>query len=189
MASGGARTADEAAEAVLAYWFGELEPKQRFMRDDAVDAAIRDRFGALHDELSAGVPAEWLETPRRALAAVIVLDQFSRNLRRSDAGAFAQDEAALALAEAAIARGDDAALRPEERHFLYMPFMHSEKPAHQRRCVALIEGLGNGEALDFALRHKAIIDRFGRFPHRNETLGRKTTAEEAAFLKEPGSSF
>jgi uncharacterized protein (DUF924 family) len=182
-------TTPDEAEAVLAWWFGALAPSQRFARDDAVDAEIRTRFGDLHARLARSVPPEWTATPRGLLAAVIVLDQFSRNLHRGDARAFAQDGRALALAEEALARGDDADLTQEERHFLYMPFMHSESVAHQRRCVALMERLGLGEALDYALRHKAVIDRFGRFPHRNAALGRRSTAEEEAYLKEPGSGF
>jgi uncharacterized protein (DUF924 family) len=178
----------EAVE-VLAFWFGEITGPQRFARDDAVDAAIRERFGALHAKLAAEVPASWRVDPASTLAAVIVLDQFSRNLHRGSAKAFAQDPAALALARAAIARGDDAMLQPEERHFLYMPLMHSESLADQDDCVRLIEGLGMAEPLDFAKRHRDIIARFGRFPHRNAALGRETTPEEAEFLKEPGSSF
>jgi uncharacterized protein (DUF924 family) len=127
------------------------------------------------------------------LALVIVLDQFSRNLHRGDARAFAQDAHALACAREALARGDDAALRPVERQFLYMPFEHSEALADQERAVELMRSLEGFEPTrdlrDWAERHRAVIGRFGRFPHRNAVLGRRSTAEEAEFLKEPGSSF
>jgi uncharacterized protein (DUF924 family) len=184
-------TGDTPPEAgtVLSYWFGALKPKQRFARNLAVDADIRRQFADLHRRLSVDVPAEWTATPRGLLATVIVLDQFSRNLHRDSPLAFSNDAAALALVERALTRHDDAALSPEERHFLYMPLMHAEDAARQRRCVVLMERLGIGEALDYALKHKAIIDRFGRFPHRNAALGRKSTQEEQEFLAEPGSSF
>ena len=180
---------DSDAGAVLAFWFGEAAPRQWFARDDAFDATIRERFGALHEGLAKGVPAQWLGDPASRLAAVIVLDQFSRNLHRGSPASYAQDEAALALARMAVARGDDGPLQPVERQFLYMPFMHSETLADQDECVRLMEGLGLEDALDAARRHRAIIARFGRFPHRNAVLGRETTPEEEAFLKEPGASF
>ncbi len=135
------------------------------------------------------MPQAWLVEPDGYLAAILVLDQFPRNMFRGDSRAFAADAAALALAKRAIAEGIDARLSPEQRAFLYMPFQHSEDAADQERSVQLFTALGNLLNLDFALRHKAIIDRFGRFPHRNAILGRATTQDEAAFLKEPGSSF
>ena len=179
---------DREAGEVLAFWFGELQPKQRFAKDDAVDATIRERFGALHARLSRETPAAWRADPAGLLATVIVLDQFSRNLHRGSAQAFANDAAALSLARSALARGDDAMLQPEERHFLYMPLMHSESLADQEECVRLMERLGLEEAIDYARRHRDIIARFGRFPHRNQALGRETTPEEAEFLTQPGSS-
>lgn len=178
----------DAAE-VLAFWLGEVKPEERFARDDAIDARIRSRFGALHARLSEHVPDEWLEDPETLLAAIIVLDQFSRNLHRDDEGAFASDAVALNLAKLALRRGYEAVLGPEERQFLHMPFMHSEDPDDQDRSVELFEEIGNAEALDYARQHKAIIDRFGRFPHRNAALGRETTPAEAEFLEQPGSSF
>lgn len=179
----------EDAAAVLAFWFDELTPEQRFAKDAAIDATIRRRFGGLHAALSQQVPDAWTADPRALLAAVIVLDQFSRNLYRDDPRAFARDAVALDLARRAIERGDDRRMDPVERQFLYMPFMHSEHAGDQARCVALMRMTGNAEAIDFAEQHRAIIDRFGRFPHRNEVLGRTTTAEEAEFLEQPGSSF
>jgi uncharacterized protein (DUF924 family) len=179
----------EDAADVLAFWFDELKPDQRFARDAGVDATIRERFGDLHARLSRHVPEAWIANPQALLAAIIVLDQFSRNLYRDDPRAFANDAVALNLAWLALKRGDDAPMDAAARQFLYMPFMHSEDADDQDRCVDLMQETGNAEAVDFAKRHKAIIDRFGRFPHRNEALGRETTTEEAAFLKEPGSSF
>ena len=179
---------EEAAD-VLAFWFDELKPEQRFARDAEVDATIRKRFGGLHGRLSQHVPDDWTANPQALLAAVIVLDQFSRNLYRDDPRAFANDGVALNLARLALKRGDDALMDEAQRQFLYMPFMHSEDADDQDRCVELMQETGNAEAVDFAKQHKAIIDRFGRFPHRNEALGRATTAEEAAFLEQPGSSF
>ncbi len=179
---------DEAAD-VLAYWFGQVKPERRFAKDDQLDAEIGERFSDLHARLSQRVPDAWLDNPEDLLAAVIVLDQFSRNLYRSDARAYASDAMALNLAHLAIKRGYDQLLGPEECQFLYMPFMHSENPDDQDRAVELMEEIGNAEAADYARRHKAIIDRFGRFPHRNAVLGRASTPEEIEFLKQPGSSF
>jgi len=179
---------DEAAE-VLAFWFGETKAERRFAKDEAFDAEIRERFGELHARLTRHVPDDWLDNPEDLLAAVIVLDQFSRNLYRDDARAFADDAVALDLAHLALRRGYDELLSPEERQFLYMPFMHSEDVDDQDRAVELMEEIGNAEAADYARRHKAIVDRFGRFPHRNAVLGRESTPEEIEFLKEPGSSF
>ena len=170
------------AEAVLDWWFGALSPEQRFKRDSLVDDEIARRFGALHARLSRGVPTEWRGGARRLLAAVIVLDQFSRNLFRDDARAFAQDAAAMALAEEAIERGCDVALTADERQFLYMPYMHSEVLADVERCIALMHAAGHEQGEDFARRHADVIARFGRYPARNAALGRESTVEEAAFL-------
>lgn len=179
---------EEAAD-VLTFWFGQVRPEQRFARDETLDATIRIRFGALHDRLSRHVPGSWLDNPEDLLAAVIVLDQFSRNLYRDDPRAFASDPVALNLVRLALQRGYDELLGPEERQFLYIPFMHSEDVDDQGRAVEFMEEIGNAEAADYARRHKAIIDRFARFPHRNEVLGRESTADEAEFLKQPGASF
>ena len=176
-------------EEVLGFWFGEFTPEQWFKKDEAVDAIIRARFLALHAQLAAGPPASAATDPRTALAAAIVLDQFPRNMFRGSPRAFATDPQALALAIAAVDAGLDQKLTPSERTFLYVPFEHSEDKAVQARSVALFTALGNANYLDFAIRHKVIVDRFGRFPHRNAVLGRASTAEEIAFLKEPGSSF
>ena len=130
-----------------------------------------------------------LPAPERLLAAIIVLDQFSRNLHRGTPRAWACDPAALALTREAIAQGFDRQLRGDQLQFLYMPLMHSEDPEMQALSVQLFATIGNDVAYDFALQHKAIIDRFGRYPHRNAILGRESTPEEVEFLKQPGSSF
>lgn len=174
----------EAAE-FLDFWFGVLTPEQWWKRDDTVDATIGARFGALYERLAAAVPEAWLATPRGTLAAVMVLDQIPRNIFRGDPRAYATDANALALARQAVDRGLDATLSKDERLFLYLPFQHSEDKADQARSVALYEALGDDNALDFAVKHKEIVDRFGRFPHRNAVLGRAATPEETEFLKGP----
>lgn len=185
----GAEGPDDEAQAILDFWFGELTPSQWFARDDAVDAMVAERFGALAARVATGGTPHWAESPGGLLAAVIALDQFPRNLYRDDPRAYANDAQAVGLADLALRRGMDEGLGAPARQFLYMPFMHSEDPDDQARCVDLFAGLGDETALHFARRHKEIIDRFGRFPHRNAVLGRESTPEEAAFLKEPGSGF
>lgn len=175
---------------VLGFWFGELGPEDWFGGGGEIDARIRERFLDLHEALrDEGVPEPWRATARGLLAAVIALDQFPRNLYRGDPRAFAADAAALRLAKEALDRGCDRELSEDERKFLYLPFEHSEDPAEQARSVALFSALGDEIGLDHAVRHKAVVDRFGRFPHRNEALGRPSSPEEIEFLKEPGSSF
>ena len=174
---------------IIRFWFEELLPKDWFRKDEAVDGTIASRFGATYHELRSGVPASWLDKPEDFLAAILVLDQFPRNMFREEARAFATDQPALALAKRAIAEGAAAKLSPNQRSFIYVPFQHSEDKADQARSVALFTVLGQPLGLDFALRHQAIIDRFGRFPHRNAVLGRASTEEEQAFLAEPVSSF
>jgi uncharacterized protein (DUF924 family) len=173
---------------VLRFWFEELTPKNWFRRDTVVDAAIILRFGELYEQLKDAVPDDWLDSAKGYLAAIIVLDQFPRNMFRDDARAFATDAAALALAKRAIAQGFDKRLAPKERAFLYMPFQHAEDAHDQARSVGLFTALGNPFNLDFALRHQTVIDRFSRFPHRNQILGRASTAEEVEFLAK-GASF
>ena len=185
-----------AADEVLAFWFGEPPgPSRRewFVKDPAFDARIRERFGALHARALARELESWREAPRPMLALVVVLDQFSRNLHRGDARAFAADAHALECARQAIARGDDRALLPVERQFLYLPFEHSESLADQDLALELMGQLDGfaetKDASEWARRHRVIIERFGRFPHRNAALGRESTAEEVAFLAQPGSGF
>jgi len=181
-------TIAERAEAVLAFWLGEVPPERRFRQDDALDAAIRERFAGWCDEVLATHAAGWRETPRALLAAVILLDQFFRNLHRGDARAFSADPLARALASEAATRGWGAGVSAEERQFLWMPFMHAETMDGQLRGLALFAEVG-GDALAFADKHAAQVARFGRFPQRNAALGRESSAEEVAFLEEPGSRF
>lgn len=175
---------------VLAFWFGELTPEDWFAGGEAVDAKVRERFADLHEALrEEGAPESWRATARGMAAAVIALDQFPRNLYRDDARAFAADAAALALAKEALARGLDRDMTEDQRRFLYLPFEHSEDPAEQERSVELFAALGDERSLEYAVRHRVVIDRFGRFPHRNEALGRASTAEEIEFLAGPNAPF
>jgi uncharacterized protein (DUF924 family) len=176
-------------EAVLAFWFQELGPKDWWGKDAALDTRIAERFGALLARAARCELHLWRATPRGRLAEVLVLDQFSRHVHRDAPGAFASDPLALALAQEAVARGDDQALTPTERSFLYLPYMHSESQVIQAESVRLYERNGLADNLDFARRHQAIVERFGRYPHRNAVLGRPSTPEELAFLQEPGSRF
>ncbi len=176
-------------EAVLDFWFVETSPKQWWSANARFDAAVRERFSALHRAANLGELWEWRKQPRGRLAEIIVLDQFPRNMYRGTPQAFASDAMALALAQEAVAGGHDLQLAPPERGFLYMPYQHSESRLVQVESLRLFTALGVEEQYDFALRHKAIIDRFGRYPHRNQVLGRESTPEEIEFLKQPGSSF
>lgn len=174
---------------VLRFWFDELGRKGWFAKDDAIDAQIRQRFSPLIDELAALPLEASLTSADRALASVIVLDQFPRNVFRGDACAFATDAQALVVAKEAIACGLDQELPVERRVFLYLPFEHSEELADQERCIALMAPLGDEEYTRYAHAHSNVIKRFGRFPHRNAVLGRTPTLDELVFLKQPGSSF
>lgn len=174
---------------VLIFWFEELTAKDWFVKNDAVDVAITSRFENVYQEISQTVPDECRSSTKAALAGIIVLDQFPRNMFRNSPKAFETDQVALSLAEEAISLGLDEGLNVTERQFLYMPYQHSENGSVQARSIELYSTLGDPNLLDFAQRHKVIIDRFGRFPHRNDTLGRDTTAEEAIFLQQAGSSF
>lgn len=174
---------------VLRFWFDEATPAQHFTQDVEFDNAIRHRFGAVHASGVRGELAGWRESGTGRLAEVIVLDQFSRNLWRGDARAFAADGMALVLAQEALRMGIDQAFAAARRAFLYLPFMHSESPAIHVEAERLFRAPGLERNHDFELRHKAIVDRFGRYPHRNAVLGRLSTPEELAFLAQPGSSF
>lgn len=174
---------------VLRFWFTELTYEQCFKKDDAVDRQIGERFGAIHERLAADPGSIDTAAPRELLAAIVVFDQFPRNLYRGTARAFATDPVARRLANAAVDSGIDTTLSNRERIFVYLPFEHSENAADQVRSVSLLGALGDAELDKYALAHKVIIDRFGRFPHRNVALGRVSTPEEIAFLKEPMSSF
>ncbi|WP_044336103.1 DUF924 family protein [Sphingomonas hengshuiensis] len=173
------------ARTVLSFWFEALSPEQHFTRSDSVDTAIREHFGALREELLATRAEGWRDDPQSLLAAVIVLDQFSRNLFRDDAEAFAADPLALELAEGAIDRDWDAALPPEQRMFLYMPLMHAEDPAVQAESVRCFTALGLDSPLEFARQHAEVIADHGRFPGRNAALGRESTPAEREYLSRP----
>lgn len=174
---------------VLRFWFEETTPAQWWKVDLTFDRLIAQRFGTLHRQASCGELFQWRAEPRGRLAEIIVLDQFSRNMFRGTPGAFASDVIALTLAQEAVAAGVDATLTVAERVFLYMPYMHSESRRIHEVAELLFQANAPDSNYQFELRHKAIIDRFGRYPHRNAILGRESTQEELAFLKEPGSSF
>ncbi|MEQ1580755.1 MAG: DUF924 family protein [Steroidobacteraceae bacterium] len=174
---------------VLHFWFVETTPVQWWKVDPAFDAVIAERFSAVHAAAVAGELYGWRAQPRGRMAEILVLDQFSRNLYRSHARAFAADPMALALAQEAVAGAHDVSLSLDERVFLYLPYMHSESRLIHVEAERLFASLGRKESIDFELRHKAIIDRFGRYPHRNEALHRVTTPDELEFLLLPGSSF
>jgi uncharacterized protein (DUF924 family) len=171
---------------VLAFWFAR--PAKWWKKNAAFDVEIRERFLALHEAVDRGGHEDWLETPRGALAYVIVLDQFSRNMFRGTARSFASDTRARAAALRAVERGDDRTLSGDERLFLYMPFMHSENLADQDRSCALFAA-SRPDQLRYAEQHRGLIRRFGRFPHRNAILGRAPTPDEEEFLKQPGEPY
>ena len=184
-------------QSVLDFWFGSpagAYRKQWFRKDPNFDAQIRHHFLALYWAMVASSAESWLRTAKASLARIIVLDQFARNMFRGTPQSFAADPLALATAEQAIEQGYEAELLSVERFFLYLPFEHSENLIHQNRCVQYFETLIQDapdlhDGLDYARRHRDVIARFGRFPHRNEILGRQSTEAELAFLKQPGSRF
>ena len=172
---------------ILAFW-RDAGPKRWYTPDDAFDADVRRRFFGLWQRAAAGELSSWETSDDGALALVIVLDQFPRNMFRGDARTYASDALARAVAHRAIEHGVDARIDPSLREFLYLPFNHSEHLSDQLRCIELTRAAGNAENLKWAEHHAAIIRRFGRFPHRNRLLGRATTPEEQAFLDEGGFS-
>ncbi len=178
-----------AAQGVVRFWFEEAGRAKWFRGGREFDSEIRRRFSSCHAAASAGILDAWRATPKGALALILLLDQFSRNLFRRDAKAFAADPFCRLIAAGAIRRRFDMAAPVSARPFFYMPFMHSEDPADQRRCVALFKArLPAGGNLPFAIEHCQIIERFGRFPHRNAVLGRRSTPAEEAFLRQGGFS-
>ncbi len=177
------------ATEVIKFWFEDIEPKQQFKKDPKFDDLIRERFQTLHDWARQGLLYAWREHPLDSLAEIIILDQFSRNIFRDQAEAFAFDTLALVLAQEAIRRKMDAEMDARHKAFLYMPFMHSEAKEIHEIAVYLFDQPGLENNYNYELKHKEIIDRFGRYPHRNELLGRESTAEELEFLSQPGSRF
>ena len=174
---------------VISFWFKEIESAMWWKKDDAFDALLVERFSGIHARAACCELFEWRQEPEGRLAEIIVLDQFSRNMFRDSALAFANDAMSLTLAQEAINCGADQALTPVQRSFLYMPFMHSESLKIHEVAVELFRKNGIQSNLDFEFSHKKIIEKFGRYPHRNKVLGRESTAEEIEFLTRPGSSF
>lgn len=174
---------------VLEFWFEELDPKQWFNSTEELDQKIYRRFGELHDAAAKGELESWRVTPEGSLAEIILLDQFSRNIYRGKPDAFANDLAALVLAQEAIRKGFHSKLETFKRSFIYMPFMHSESLVVHKKALRLFNEPGLEDNFDYEIKHKNIIERFGRYPHRNKILGRDSTAEEIEFLSQPGSSF
>jgi len=179
----------DTSEEILAFWFEQTPAVRRWKKDPAFDSLIRSRFATVHMRATCCELFAWRDSARGRLAEIILLDQFSRNMFRDSAQAFAHDPLALALAQEAVARGADQQLDAEQRSFLYMPYMHSESLLIHQKAVELFRRNGFSNNLDFELKHQAILERFGRYPHRNALLGRESTAEELLFLQQPGSSF
>jgi uncharacterized protein (DUF924 family) len=177
------------ANEVLNFWFKELEPKDRFKKDATLDQKIKDRFLAAYQQATRGELFSWRKTIQGRLAEIILLDQFSRNMFRDHADAFKFDCLALALSQEACHRPEAKELPPTERGFLYMPHMHSESLLVHEQAVILFSEPGLEFNLEYEMKHKKIIEEFGRYPHRNEILGRQSTSAEIEFLKGPGSSF
>ena len=177
------------AQDILHFWFAELTDKQHFAKDAALDDRIRTQFGATLEAAARCELFAWRSTPAGRLAEIIVLDQFSRNIYRDTPRAFAQDSLALSLAQELVASGGDRTLPTRQRAFAYLPYMHSESMAIHAQAAVLFAQPGLENNLDFEMRHAAIIERFGRYPHRNAVLGRVSSVDEIAFLNTPGSSF
>lgn len=179
----------DVAHQLLDFWFVETGPKQWFRKDSGFDRSLTERFGCLHDKACRCELYPWRRSSEGALAEILLLDQFSRHIYRDQPGAFAQDPLALILAQYLVDRGGDQDLPPEQRAFVYMPYMHSESSVIHRETLRLFDQPGLERNLHYERRHWAIIERFGRYPHRNEVLGRESTREEEEFLRQPGSSF
>ncbi len=174
---------------VLNFWFHEIDPAQHWGKDQAFDKLITERFGELHHQATLCELFEWRTTAQGRLAEIIILDQFSRNIYRDTPLSFAYDPQALTLAQEAVTLKADDELSTLERTFLYMPYMHSESLKVHEIAVELFTRNGVENNLDFEMKHKQIIEQFGRYPHRNVILGRESTSAELEFLKQPGSSF
>ncbi|GJL93983.1 MAG: hypothetical protein DHS20C05_03880 [Hyphococcus sp.] len=181
------RPTSAAAQAVLTFWFEDTKPYQWFRRSAQFDQTVRTRFGAMHEAACSGRLDVWQSNPHHCLALIIVLDQFSRNTYRDTPRAFAQDKQALAIANGAIRRRYDQLFDRKEKAFFYMPFMHSEVLAVQEKSVALYKARLPGTMnVPYAIEHRDIVKKFGRFPHRNKIMGRQSTPTETAFLKAGG---
>lgn len=165
------------------FWFSDRMRPYWFQKSDEIDRQIIQLFGETYEAAHGGRLTYWQESPADTLSLAITLDQFPRNMFRGSSRSFESDDLALTVAQRAVDRGEDQQLSPDERQFLYLPFMHSEEPDVQERSVRLYEALGNQHSLHFAREHRDIVTRFGRFPHRNLVLGRENTPEETEFLK------
>lgn len=174
---------------ILSFWFEELGPTDWFKKNNQLDRRIHDQFETMHAKACRGELYAWRSEPSGRLAEIIVLDQFSRNMFRNTPRAFSQDNLALVLAQEAVLDGADEALETNRRAFMYMPFMHSESRLIHEWAMQLFSQPGLENQLYYEKKHKAIIDRFGRYPHRNAALGRASSEAEIAFLEQPGSSF
>ena len=176
---------------VLHFWFDEVQPQQWFQKNETFDAAIRQRFMVTYDMAADGLCDAWRDDPAGCVALCVVLDQFPRNMFRGQAKAFATDGAALLTAKHAVARGFDLLVPAERRRFLYLPYEHSESLSDQKRSVELFGRMKDEDPMgyDYAVRHRDVIEKFGRFPHRNSILGRPSTPEEEAYLAQPGAGF
>lgn len=177
------------SQTILDFWFKEIDSSLWWQKNADFDELIRQRFGKTHQQATRGELAHWRSDAHGRLAEIIVLDQFSRNLYRDQAQAFAYDLAALVLAQQTVSLGLDKSLTMVEKSFLYLPFMHSESTTIHQQAVELYNQVGLEFNLSFEFKHKAIIDRFGRYPHRNAILGRDSTPAELLFLQQPNSSF
>ncbi|TQV89181.1 DUF924 family protein [Aliikangiella coralliicola] len=174
---------------VIDFWFQEIEPKFWFIKDDAFDETIRTRFIDIYHAAISCELASWRVAPEGRLAEIIVIDQFSRNMFRDSAQAFAFDSLAVALTQEAVAGGHDQQLPVQQRKFLYMPLMHSESLIVHEQAEKLFSQPGLEDNYQYEIKHKVIIEKFGRYPHRNQVLNRESTEAEIEFLKQPGSSF
>ncbi|WP_339844139.1 DUF924 family protein [uncultured Halopseudomonas sp.] len=174
---------------IITFWFDELDPSQWWRVSPELDRVVAARFGAEHARAARGELVAWRDTPEWRLAEIILLDQFSRNIWRNTPRAFATDMMSLVLAQEAVRCGADILLDINRRRFLYMPYMHSESAVIHQQAVPLFQQVGLEDNLRFELKHQEIIERFGRYPHRNAVLGRPSTLAELEFLKQPGSSF
>ncbi|WP_153914361.1 DUF924 family protein [Shewanella sp. TC10] len=174
---------------VISFWFDEIDKAMWFKKDTEFDRVIMSKFTSLHSQAMAGELYEWRKHPQGRLAEIIILDQFSRNMFRDTAKAFASDALALVLAQEAVAQGQDKLLTVTERSFLYMPYMHSESMAIHQQALVLFNQDGLESNYQFEIKHFDIIKQFGRYPHRNNILARESTATEMTFLTQPGSSF
>lgn len=174
---------------IVNFWFEEIEPSQWWKKDDTFDALLLERFSEIHNRAKCCELSEWRNKAEGRLAEIIILDQFSRNMFRGSALAFANDAMALILSQEAVACGADQDLTAVQRSFLYMPYMHSESLEIHEVALELFRKNGIRNNLDFEIKHKKIIEKFGRYPHRNIVLGRQSTPLEIEFLKQPGSSF